>query len=229
MSEVLNFVWFLIKTVLIILGCIFLYIIWALNNLFGSNYVNKNADDMIESEYKKSLNRFNLLLYRNLPSNMKKNRLDNFISKNPKLVDKIKKESLQNSVNAVIAKYNNEKIEKYNLSESDNATRYNFVDKELQAIIDIASESFNITLSNGDVMPIKPKIKHVYLWSPSNDGYVIYDVEATISEFKNKLNKDNDLVEEGIKQINNTLKEYSNSKYKSASITAVATALIRNK
>jgi hypothetical protein len=211
MSGVLGFIWFVVKWVLIILGLIFLYIIWAFNNIFGSRYVNKDIDSMIEAEYKKSLNRFNLLVYRNLSAGSKKKRLDGFIKKNPDLVDKIKKEALQNSVNAVIAKHN---------SVSSGG--------DLQAIIDIASESFNITLSNGKVIPIRPVIKKVSLWTPERNGYILYDAEATISQFKEKINGDDNLIAEGVMQINNTLKDYSECKYKSASITAVATALIRD-
>ncbi len=198
-------------------------------------YKNSDVDILIENEYKKSLSGLARGFYERAPAGLKKMYLDGFKRGSPQVVDRLKKEALQNAVDNIVIE---SRIKSSN-PQSMNVPRapMSKIDMEVSSIMRLAEEPFNITLQDGKVVVVKPFVGEMRVWkSPSEPGFIAYDVGRTLSNILPvveamtkglQLQEANRIKEEVYKKVVSTLNEYQNSKYKSAAISAVASAVYR--
>jgi len=232
----------LILQIILLVGIV----VWGLVNLIiylftDSEFTNKDIDFIIESEFKKKARKKDLDLYNKSDEKTKEHILEEFKRKNKNIVENSKKVALQNSVNEVIAKNSvNEVIAKNNVNDvvaknSVNAVVGNTIltpipaNSYMSSIIEVAEHEFKVVLPNNEIINVRPKVKDIKLWTNKSNGIVSYDYQKTldnsINSLKDKSAKNIVALKEKIKK---ALDEYTNSKYMSASITAVATNLYSN-
>jgi hypothetical protein len=200
----------------------------------GGRYHNTIPEVMIEEEYIRTLSIPDSAIYRNIPSFSKKRDLDEFISNNKDLVDKINIESAQNYVNTIIAE--------------SHANDVNGVDG-ISVINKISTQPFVITLDSGAILNVVPVVKKIIMDGASsvdgangvevvntvsgnieNVGIVQYDLESTISNVKSQISIEDEREKEVIyKEIDakviKKVEDYIDSGLKAASISAVVTSL----
>ena len=219
MERVPKWVLAMIIALVLIAGSVVTYVLLTdkcspLSN--NTTFKSTDANVLIESEYRGRLNKMELAVYNRYPAFIKNKMLHKFKNKNPSVVEKSKLDALQNAVNNALAS-----------SAPGNS--------EADSVLKVASEPFKVVLDNGKVLNVNPVVESVQIWRSDRDpGVVKYDMTKTIQNVKelsplleNQSLDDNEKkeLEEATSKIINTLKEYQNSKYKSAAITAVATAL----
>jgi hypothetical protein len=189
-------------------------------NQSGNRYYNTIPEVMIEEEYIKKLNMTDIPVYRSMPPYLKKQHIDDFIANNNDLVENINIQSAQNYVNGVIAE------------SKSNTSGGNHID----VINKISTQPFVITLDNGAILNVVPVVEKISInrntisGEDVNAGIVRYDLESTISNVKSQIDVNDEIEREIIyKEIDakviEKVSEAIDSGLKSASITAVATAL----
>lgn len=219
MERVPKWVLAMIIALVLIAGSVVTYVLLSnkcstLSN--NTTFKSTDANVLLESEYRGRLNKFELAVYNRYPAFIKNKMLHNFKNKNLSVVEKSKLDALQNAVNNTLA----------------SSTPAN---SEADSVLKVASEPFKVVLDNGKVLNVNPVVESIQIWRSERDpGVVKYDMTKTVQNVKelsplleNPSLDDNEKkeLEEATSKIINTLKEYQNSKYKSAAITAVATAL----
>lgn len=216
---------------LLILALLFVFTILArgLYN-YGKQYVrlyikpyhNIIPEVMIEDEYIKTLSMPDVAIYKSMSSSLKKEKMDEFISNNKDLVNKINIESTQNYVNNIITDFN--------------ANAANAVNK-VDVINKISSQPFVISLDNGAILNVVPVVKKIIMddiqavnVDNENAGAVHYDLESTIANVKSQIDVEDEREKEVLyKEIDGKIfakiADFVDSGLKSASISAVATSL----
>lgn len=182
----------------------------------NTSFKSTDANVLLESEYRSKLSKMELAMYNRYPAFMKVMMLNNFKRKNPAVVEKSKLDALQNAVNNTLA-------------SSTPAS------SEAESVLKVAAEPFKVVLDNGNVLNVNPVVESVQIWRSNDEpGVVKYDISKTVRGVKELApllaktelsgNEKKELDEASTKIIN-ALNEYQMTKYKSAAITAVATAL----
>lgn len=187
--------------------------------LYTKPYHNIIPEVMIEDEYIKTLSMPDVAIYKSMSSSLKKEKMDEFISNNKDLVNKINIESAQNYVNNIITDFN--------------ANAVNKVD----VINKISSQPFVISLDNGAILNVVPVVKKIIMddiqavnVDNENAGAVHYDLESTIANVKSQIDVEDEREKEVLyKEIDGKIfakiADFVDSGLKSASISAVATSL----
>lgn len=190
--------------------------------LYIKPYHNIIPEVMIEDEYIKTLSMPDVAIYKSMSSSLKKEKMDEFISNNKDLVNKINIESTQNYVNNIITDFN--------------ANAANAVNK-VDVINKISSQPFVISLDNGAILNVVPVVKKIIMddiqavnVDNENAGAVHYDLESTIANVKSQIDVEDEREKEVLyKEIDGKIfakiADFVDSGLKSASISAVATSL----
>lgn len=190
--------------------------------LYTKPYHNIIPEVMIEDEYIKTLSMPDVAIYKSMSSSLKKEKMDEFISNNKDLVNKINIESTQNYVNNIITDFN--------------ANAANAVNK-VDVINKISSQPFVISLDNGAILNVVPVVKKIIMddiqavnVDNENAGAVHYDLESTIANVKSQIDVEDEREKEVLyKEIDGKIfakiADFVDSGLKSASISAVATSL----
>lgn len=182
----------------------------------NTSFKSTDANVLLESEYRGKMSKMELAVYNRYPAFMKVMMLNNFKRKNPSIVEKTKLDALQNAVNNTLASSNP-------------------ASSEAESVLKVAAEPFKIVLDNGKVLNVNPVVESIQIWrSSAEPGIVKYDISKTVQSVKELVpllaktelaDDEKKELEEASSKIINALNEYQMTKYKSAAITAVATAL----
>lgn len=187
--------------------------------LYTKPYHNIIPEVMIEDEYIKTLSMPDVAIYKSMSSSLKKEKMDEFISNNKDLVNKINIESSQNYVNNIITDFNANDVNK------------------VDVINKISSQPFVISLDNGAILNVVPVVKKIIMddiqavnVDNENAGAVHYDLESTIANVKSQIDVEDEREKEVLyKEIDGKIfakiADFVDSGLKSASISAVATSL----
>lgn len=187
--------------------------------LYAKPYHNIIPEVMIEDEYIKTLSMSDVAIYKSIPSSLKKKKMDEFISNNKDLVNKINIESAQNYVNGVITDFNENAVNK------------------VDVINKISTQPFVISLDNGAILNVVPVVKKIIMdeiqtvnVDNENSGVVHYDLESTIANVKSQIDIEDEREKEVLyKEIDGKvfakIVDFVDSGLKAASISAVATSL----
>lgn len=217
---------------LLLLFVTFVKSLYSFSKGYGKQYHSTIPEVMIEQEYIKTLSHPEFDVYKQIPDVLKKEKLDYFMLDNPDLVKEINTESVQNSVNHVIAQY---KMIKPNI---------NYNTDPVKVIDAISTQPFIITLDSGVVLNVVPVIKNITddveaiknINSKNTEdgenvvGVIQYDLDSTIKNAKSQLSIEDESTRDAVfkeveSKITEKINDYVKSGLNSAAATAVATSL----